>query len=103
MMAHGSGSQPNKERASAAEIGAIGCERLLPQGNGGRCRSGVRRNNDGTRERLLPQETEAGAAERRGCCAVITGGRSFPFCRKTWAQRDHGAEQWRAGQACRET
>ena len=53
MMAHGSGSQPNKERAGAAEIGAIGCERLLPQGNGGRCRSGVRRNNNGTRERLL--------------------------------------------------
>lgn len=53
MMTHGSGSQPNKERAGAAEIGAIGCERLLPQRNGGRCRGRVRRNNDGTRERLL--------------------------------------------------
>ena len=64
MMAHGSGSQPNKERAGAAEIGAIGCGRLLPQGNGGRCRSGVRRNNDGTRERLLTRLK--GVVRRRG-------------------------------------
>ena len=53
MIAHGSGSRPNKERAGAAEIEAIGYERLLPQGNGGRCRSGVNRNDDDARERLL--------------------------------------------------
>ena len=56
MMAHGSGSQPNKERAGAAEIGAIGCEQLLPQGNGGRCRSGVSRNDDG-RLKAAPDPT----------------------------------------------
>ena len=64
MIAHGSGSRPNKERAGAAEIEAIGYERLLPQGNGGRCRSGVRRNNDGTRERLLTRLK--GVVRRRG-------------------------------------
>ena len=53
MMAHGSGSCRSIAETGAAEIGAIGCERLLPQGNGGRCRGRVRRNNDGTRERLL--------------------------------------------------
>ena len=32
-----------------------GCERLLPKQSGGRCRSGGRWNDDGARERLLPQ------------------------------------------------
>ena len=53
MMAHGSGSQPNKERAGAAEIEAIGCERLLPKQSGGRCRSAWEWNDDSARKRLL--------------------------------------------------
>ena len=84
-----------------------GCERLLPKQSGGRCRSGGRWNDDGARERLLPQETEAGAAERRGCCAVITGGRSFLFCRKPGrrgtTERSSGEQDRRAGRRDQQT
>ena len=75
MMAHGSGSQPNKERAGAAEIGAIGCERLLPQGNGGRCRGEKRllRCDHGRQKLSVLQKNLGAEGPRSGAVASRTG------------------------------
>ena len=51
--AHESGSCRSTAETGAAEIAAIGYERLLPQRIGGRCRGGMRRSDYGARERLL--------------------------------------------------